>query len=255
MATNLLIGVPDIPLAAVVTPSVAPLAAYPAANLFGGNRTDQVRYAPLSGGSTQLAFALSSAKAADFLFVGNADMLKGEGVTSLSLNRNSVNTYGTSAAVSAHTLASTTLYGPNGSDLINTFTATPAAQYWWLTYVKASGTFTNAHSFVYFGTALDLGRDPDEGVKLSRASKAGAFQRKPLYTVELNWSGVSYAKAVAFYQQVVKPRRHQPVVLFTRTYHGLLSGQRVLLCRVTDAGMPPTLTNVNDLSLTVEELL
>lgn len=254
MTTNLLIGVPDIPLAASVTTSTTPVATAPVAHLFGGNRTDAHRYAVVSG-NVQLAFALPVARAADFLYVGNADWLKAEGVTSLSLNRNAVNTWATSTAVSAHTLASTTLSGPNGSDLISLFPATPAAQYWWMTYVKASGTFTAAHSFLYFGQALDLGRDPDEGLRITRASKAGRFQRKPLYTVTLDWSGVSYAKAVEFYQKVVKPGHHQPLVLFTRSYHGTLSGQRVLLGRMTDHSMPPALTNVNDLSLTVEELL
>ena len=255
MAANLRIGIPDIPLtAALVTPSHPAQAGAPAAHLFGGNRTDGFRFAAGLTGGANLKFTLPTPRAADFLYVGNADWLKGEGVESVTLYRHTADSLGAATVVSSHALGPTTLHGPNGSDLVASFALTPANSYWWANYVK-SGTLTAAHSKLFFGQTLDLGRDPDEGLRLTRSAWGGAFQRMPLYTVTLAWSGVSYAKAVEFYQKVVRPARHQPLVLFTTGYHGTLNGRRVLLCRVTDAGMPPAVTSVNDLSLTVEELL
>jgi hypothetical protein len=254
MATNLFLARAEIPLAAVsVASSVAEDATYVINNMFGGNKTDFFRKGVASGGYHTFSVSLASAKTANFLYIGKFKLLKDEGGSTYELYGNSSLSFSGATNVYANgSIGGTTLYGPRSEDLIVTFTESAAYQYWLTSYIAATD-YSAPHAKLFFGKAFDTGRDPDEGVTLTRINP-GVAQKDPYYRVELNWSGISYANTVLFYTTFVKPRRHQPIILFTTTYHGLLNDHRVLFGRIVDATMPPRVTDYNDITITFEEI-
>jgi hypothetical protein len=263
MAANLRIGIPTIPLAATGvgifidagTASTGAATGFPVEHLFGGTKTDLFKRAN-NYTNVLLGFPLSSALTADFAYVGGAHLLQQGGCTRFIISRNSSNTYGTSTfVVDENPFNSSDLVGPGGDDYIKVFTETAAFQYWWCNLLGAVTSFY-PFSKLFFGKSLDLDRDPDEdgGFVTTRTRPVGG-QRRAAYAFDVTWSGVSYAKAVQFYQQVVLRRRYQPVVLYTTDYHELLNNARCVLCRVTEASMPPRALDYCDLTARFEELV
>lgn len=254
MPTNLLVGHAELPYASAAvaaTPSAA--AGYPVTNLFGGNRTEIFRTASNATNSMTVAVPLAAPASVNFLYVGNANLLRGDAVTTLLLARNTVNAYGGSTAAVSITLASETLYGPQNTDVIRSFAATTAYQYWWFAAAK-TGTMTSPFSKLLFGTAFDMGCDPEAETLEVRRFHDHPSQRRPLYRVTMTWQAVTKAKAVAFYNAYALPRRHRPAVLFTASYHAALNGHRVLYGRFTQVTMPPRVTDYNTVTATFEEV-
>lgn len=256
MPANLRIGVPLIPLAAtsVTLSSGSASTTYPITNLFGGNRTDHFQFASALSGNVQIGFDAGSAMAADFLYVGGAKRLIAQGVSSINLRSHTANTYASGAdATLSPTFGSGNLFGPHGEDYIATFTSV-SRQFWWLNTNAASASVRPIEK-LFFGASFDMDRDPDAdgGVVITRTRKFGS-QRRSLYTLNINWTGVAYAKAVEFYRTFVLTARHQPLVLFTTTYHPVLNDARVIFCRLTEASMPPKVTGICDVSATFEEM-
>lgn len=264
MATNLLLGRPVIPHAATsfaiqkdtgasYTGSAATGA--PETNLFGGNRTDSFR---MTNAYTNLllAFTLPSALTADFFFLGNANTLKGNGATRVILAYRSSSSYsGSTAAFDINPLSGETLRGPASEDILRTFTETSAFVYWW---VEIVGGATTKYPFskLFFGKSFDMGRDPDEdgGFVTTRIRPTGA-RRRAAYAFDITWTGVTYAKAVEFYDTFVRRRRYAPVILFTTVYHELLNDHRGIYCRLISASMPPRVTGSNDITARFEEIV
>lgn len=264
MASNLLIGYPVIPHAATSmsllldsgsTYTGGAATGFPETNLFGGNRTDRFRMTnPYT--NLLLRFNLDSPLTSDFLYVGNADILRNNGATRILLTQNDLGIYGSSTIVlDVNPLSSETFYGPGGQDMIKTLTETAETTKWWVNIIGASTTYY-PFSKLFFGKAFDIGRDPDEdGGFVARRVRPTGARRLAAYQFDVTWTGVTYAKAVEFYTTFVKRRRFLPVVLFTSTYHDLMFGHRVVYCRMTSAKMPPKIAGYNNISATFEEIV
>lgn len=264
MATNLRLGRPVIPHAATsvdlqldvgLTYTGGAASGYPVENLFGGNRADTFRMTnPYS--NLLLAFTLPSALTADFLYLANTDVLKAGGATRLILAHHTSASYASSTReFDLNPLSGETLYGPESKDLIYTFTETVSRQYWWVNTLGAS-TCLYPMTKLFFGKSFDMGRDPDaDGGLVIRRDRPTALRKRAAYSFDVTWSGVSYTKAVSFYQDFVLKRRFQPVVLYTLSYHEVLNNHRAVLCRLLDSTMPPIVTDTNKITATFEEVL
>lgn len=224
MATNLLIGYADIPLASEYSAvSNTTSSTSPYTNLFGGNKTDLMYVSPTASGDTRISFRLPTgiAKPCDFLYLGRANLLQQAAVGTITLKANSVDNYATASTVKTlSAFGSTTLYGPNLDDYVESFTASSGYRYWWVNY-NASAASTIAHSKLFFGSAFDPGIDPNASATITRL-KVGGAQRRSTFSLELSWEGMTYAKAVAMYTLFYRTRRYIPIVLFTRTWHDIL---------------------------------
>lgn len=259
MATNLLIGYPDIPSRSTImsaTPSQG--AGFPYVNLFGGSKIDLAK----AGGplSPTLTISLQSqdvtGNEADFLYIGNAGLLKGSSCTSFALKGATVQV-GPYTTVQTVDLTSATLYGPASDDFISIFTPSATYQFWQLYYTNGVGSAPQqrfTHSKVFWGTAFDPGIDPNAPATITKVKITGA-ERRPKHTFEFSWSGMSYVKAVEMYQKFYRPKKYQPIVLMTRDWHDILMGHRVIFCRITDITLPPRLTDYCDVKATFEEMI
>jgi hypothetical protein len=256
MAANLLLGYAEIPLrASSVTLSQTEDAKYPYSNLFGGNKTDRFALASAFSGNLRATF-LNASGPCDFLYVGRARLLQKNKVASLSLKGNTSNTYATAATLLNNTsFASQTFYGPAEDDYIATFSPGSSSTYthWWVDYTSSAAS-KFPHANLFFGKAFDPGIDPNDVLRFSRTATLGTKIRAT-YAFNLRWRGMTYAKAVEFYEKFSLNRRHTPVVLFTTSYHDILFGHRVLFGRITEVDMPPRITDYCDVTARFEEMV
>lgn len=254
--TNLLIGTCQIPLASTgFTTSTIGDANLPGTNLFGGSLVEIFRLASAVTGLTTMNFDVGSGvtKAANFLYIAKANMLQSSGVTEVALKGNSAFDYGSgTVALNDTSFASSTLVGPYGEDYLATFTTSTAFRFWFAGFTSTLAT-KRPIGKLYFGTSLDLGRDPiSSSFRRVRPTDA---QRKSRPVFTLGWEGISYTNTETLINTVIAPRRTNPVVLYTATYHGILNGYRALLCKVTEASVPRILTDQNEVQLTFETLI
>jgi hypothetical protein len=169
MATSLLIGYPDIPELAEITPSEAFNIDFPHYNLITGEKYQHALLETASGTTKTITFDLgSTTKTANYVYLAKANFLQGVGlVTTFKLQRSPDGSAWTDV-VSQASFNSQTLYGSKLDDWFSTFATTSAYRYWRLSYT-VSGSSSIPHSKAYFGSWLDLLGEPvDYVVKKAR---------------------------------------------------------------------------------------
>lgn len=256
MASNLLIGYPDIPMEATSSSiSNASSSLYPYQNLFGGNKTDLHYLNAATSGDTTITLELPSGttKATNFIYIGRANLLQQASVNTITIKGGSTSTYGSATTVKTlSSFTSTTLYGPNDDDYIEKFTTSTAYRYWFINY-NATSTSKIPHAKMFIGKFFDPGLDPNAPATVTRIKQGGA-QLRPTYSFEFTWNGMAYATAVEMYLKFYLTKRYMPLVIFTDTWHDILMGNRVIFCRLTDMSIPPRVTSFCDVTATFEEI-
>ena len=257
MATNLLIGYPDIPLAAtsITVSESTDSDTYPPEHLFGGNKTDVFRL-PSAGTSPiviRLDLPSGQTSTCNFAYIGSANLLKNAGVTAVRLLGGSTTNIASGTTVlNITSFSSQTLYGPNSDDIIQKFTTSGSFRYWFIEYTTSASSKI-PHSKFFFGNFFDIGIDPNNPATITRI-KMGGVQRRPVYSFEITWNGVLYTKAIEMYLKFYKTKRYIPIIIFTDTWHDILMGNRVVFCRITDMSIPPRIADYCDVSVTFEEM-
>lgn len=256
MATNLLIGYADIPNAATASSITNPSATiYPYQNLFGGNRTDLHYLATATSGDTTITLELPSGttKACDFIYIGRANLLQQASIGTITLKANTTNDYGTATTIrTISSFGSQLLYGPNDDDYIEHFAPSAAYRYWFINY-NATSASKIPHAKFFFGSSFDPGLDPNAPATITRI-KQGGSQRRPNYSFQFSWNGLSYTKAVQMYLKFYRARKYTPLIISTNSWHDILMGNRVIYCRLTEMNLPPRVTDYCDVTATFEEM-
>ncbi len=253
MPSNLLIGNAGVALGAIsVAVNNTANTSYPVTNLFGGTKPDYFMLNTATSGDTRITINNNS-MACDFLYLGKALLLKNSNVGTITIRGHSVDNYAAATTVATiSSFGSASMVGPDSDDFITTFTLSSSFPWWYINY-NASAASLIMHSHAFLGQGFDPGRDPNTGLRILRTRPLGA-NRRSAYTFEVTWEGLSYTKAVEMYQKFNRPRRHNPIVLYTTTSHDILFGNRVLLGRILSMTQPPRQTNYVDVSMTFEEL-
>lgn len=183
-------------------------------------------------------------KTADFMVLSRVDCLP---FTTISVNlQNSSDdvTYSTVATIpNDGTLAKV---GPWANDYVKTFATTTSRRYWRVNYVDLGA---NAYQLqagkIYFGTAFDMGRDPeypestitritsgDTNFTTSGGVKYQGRVQHPTYEIRLTWKGVTDATLSSFLTEIVQNRYHTPVFLYTQSFHDPLDGKQLIHCKL-----------------------
>ncbi len=248
--TNLLIGTNNALIGATVTAS-SEATGYEAANVLAGGRRDLWK-PDAAGASHTVTFDLGTAAAVDFLALGRADLaIKAGALSGATLAySDDDNTYATWHDAGALTAAD--LVGPNLGDYVYAGAISAAHRYWKLS-LDYSANATPALAHCFFGTALDLGRDPvGFSVKRMRLQET---QDKPVYEITISWAGVSYTKAMELKEQVLDRADFSPIVLLSDGYDDILNDHGCMWCKVISSSMPQQITNQNDITLAVREII
>lgn len=266
--TSFLIGYPDIPESSEITTSEAFDLDFPHYNLITGYKFQHAFLQTASGTTKTITFDLgaSTTRSAEYVYLARADLLQDALCTTFKLQRSTDGSAWTDV-VSQASFGSETLYGAKLDDWFSTFAATTAYRYWRLSY-EVSGSSKIAHSKAYFGSWLDLGREPsDFTIKRSPQSKgrfvagSGAVHYNRMsedaYDISLEWDVIADAEAVEFEKRIIDRKHIDTFLFYTDSVHNILDNHRVMLgkvknaSRVQDRHMP----NCNRLSLEFEELI
>lgn len=255
--SNLLIGYAQIPLASS-TASVTTSAdtGYGLTNLFGGSKFDWFRLATAVSGDTTITFDMGSGvtNTANMFFLAKANLLQSAYIGTITIKAHTANSYAGATTIQTYsTFTSTTLVGPQTEDYISYFTTSTAYRYWFINY-NATSASQVPHSKMFVGNYFDPGIEPSEIVVASR-TRTDPAQRRAIMTFDLKWKGLSYANTLTMYQQFGVKRRTSSIVLFTTSYHEVLHGYKCVYGRITNFTSPPRVTDYNDVSMTVEEMI
>ena len=151
-------------------------------------------------------------------------------------------------------LSSSDLAGPNDKDYIY-YNATSATDEYWRLYMVDSAASTPEVGKVFFGKALDIGRDPSTvEIKVIRENQA---LKKPIHEIRLGYKDISYANTKTFLDEVGEISDYHPIVVFTATNHQVLLNNKVMLCRIRPGSLntPQEITARNNISFVLEELI
>lgn len=258
MTSNLLIGYAEIPDAAsLYLSSGTEDADHPQVNLVGGPRSEYFQL-DANTGNVEVRFDLgSNVKAAEFLFIAGANLLKARGITEMILYSSSDGSSWTSRLGTASGFQTRTFTGPRSEDLMftssfNSNSGTPSAstfRYWG--YSVNGATNKKPHRKAMLGTFFDFGRDPVWPRELEiRQDYSGA--RAPYYYGIFNWEGITDAKVQAF-KTLMQKFDVLPVVLYTASYHPILDNHRTLFGHIVSARYDQKVRDSNDVTIVFEE--
>lgn len=264
--SNLQLAFPTIPLASMVITvtgtGVSLDSNYNEYDYFYGARDIKPRLASsVTAQAITCDLGVGASKTANHLIIARADLLKSNGVTTITLDRS---TDGVSWTTE-HTVSSFSSYalkGYNSNDLFDTFTESSAYRYWRVSMSGSSNKFIC--SKISFGKILDLETDPFD-VKIDIIHKIGEIQSmlgntdrlrldEPKRKIELKYTGVSDAKIQElhelFYAGIVF---YYPCFLVTTESHSILENNYLVHCWITDLKTRKVHTDYNELSIELLE--
>lgn len=251
--SNLVIALPPDTYAATLLANTAANASYPVTNLSLTPRHLHYK-ASASVTVTQFDYDFGSAITPDFLIIARADLLKrsDSGNPAIDLIGSASNTFSAPDTYSS-SITTATLYGASAEDWIYMPTVTTPRRYW---RVKITTTSSFAHRFskLYFGSALDLGRDPVFPRRLTRSMKS-VRDRAATNTFFFEWRGITDASRYNFNTLLGKYYDVNPIFLFTRTFHDTINELRVLHCRIIAMDNVTKVRGTNYIRLTFEEVI
>lgn len=253
MTSNLRICYPDIPIRATVLSSPTPATGYAVENLFSGGRTLLYK-ANVAALGIGYQFDLGSAGAVDYGALGRINLIpeKEIGFMTLRIKGSGINSF-VGAETQSADFFSTDLMGPGKEDFVAPFTFSTTYRYWQVE-IFSGASVKHQLSKMYFGQAFDFGRDPLYPRPLSRANGVRG-QRRPPYKLSLTWKGITDAKRTTFLNSIYMNKDISPVFLWAPNYSEILSGNKMLCCRIVDAEITPDLPDSSTVRCDFEELV
>lgn len=260
MATNLLIGFPDIPASAVeFYPSTT---TYPFGyeNTIRGPRYTAAKFA--SGTNHEIVYGLGGDytaldNKAQFLILTRADVLQSMSVTTVKLQSDTTSAFGAPTNhVNDTSFSSKQLYGPYSEDTFYTFSLSSAFQWWRIQFTTSSSQALRVCK-VYFGQWFDMGKDPEAPIDIEpfheRPTRvvwpSGTQQQdrttRALYRFRVRWEGITDATVQAFNNKINRYKHINQLYLYTDTVHALLGGYRIVHCRISEVEVVGS-SRVND---------
>lgn len=265
---TLYIAYPDIPWRAqraYVTAGAAD-SSYPARNTIYGERYQMHKITPDGSFNAIMHYDLGASvtATASYLIIARADRLRtGDTLADTALGGSANESVWTD--FSHNDIEAATLYGPRSEDYISTFSASSAYRYFRF-YTNGTNTTARNVSKVYFGTAFQMGEEPEfewDLIPLESEYYAESGERdlvrhdQPVYRFTFRWRSVTDAKVKEFYDSIVRYSHRHRYFLYTTDQHQVLNNLRVLHVRLIEASTenPDKKVDWNDLTATFEEII
>lgn len=127
----------------------------------------------------------------------------------------------------------TDLVGRKNEDYIIETTAPSQRQYWKGVIENGTGTVDFKYEFrkMYFGQWFDPLVEPNAPA-VQKFSPSGS--RRHVRSFSLSWRGLSNAKLKEFTDKILIHRRYNPVILYARSWDGILNGETVIHASITN---------------------
>jgi hypothetical protein len=249
--TNLLFLLNEYALSGTVTANTT-ATGYPAANLVTGWRGEKWK-ASAAAASHNIDFDLGADNGpVNACFVADAKWFQSEATAgSITLQHSTDDV--TYTDIADHDCDTDALSGPHNKDLILYDGAyTDTARRYGRVILESTNDVQAELTKVYLGAAFDPGRDPSAmTITRSRAQYAS----HAVYSLSLDYIDISYAKALQMIDWIGRVSDYHPIVLFTVTDHAALLDLKCLHCRVLDWRAPQEITNRNNFTLFLEQII
>lgn len=123
------------------------------------------------------------------------------------------------------------LVGCKNEDFIIETTSPSQRRFWKGVVENGTGTSDFKYEFrkMYFGQWFDPIVDPDAPAS-QRYSNNGT--RRSVRNFSLNWRGLSNVKLKEFTDRILLHRRYNPVILYARSWGGILNGENLIHARI-----------------------
>jgi hypothetical protein len=279
MPSSFLILTPDIPYNSLITTSSQAFGSdYPMASSFYGRGYTHARL-NAAAGSVQMTFDLGTgnSRTVDHLIIGGVKSLVATSTNTIILAGSNNGSTWVNQIGTASSFLSKTLNGPYSDDIIFTPTynddiagTLAAYRYFRVTISKTSGTAQFAFRKLYFGTAFDMGKEPDNydlevlteqdadtwNYPRGHTIMSKAFYPKHRVTVE--WDGISDSKVNEFMSSILGDPYRSTVYLYAANYQDPLYDNKLMHCRVVADSCSVTkdneVTNWNNVVAVFEEV-
>lgn len=160
-----------------------------------------------------------------------------------------ISKYITAPLVQIDNLADATFTGSNAEDYWLEFTESAAYRHYWLELVNENTTTNYKASKIFFGKALDLGREPVYPINISR-TKDNPWSRSAAYKADLNFEAISDTKKSELMEVIKEP---ELAVVALDQSDLLFRGALGMHCSIVDNNIDPFYATENDLSITLKE--
>lgn len=253
MSTNLLIGYPDIPFKATVYTEPATASGYSAKSIVAGSRGTTWKGASAVTSITwEWDLGSGNERAPDYFYFARLDLI-GRRNTAIrtALFYGSASSSFTSPSSKIVSYGNGSLNGPDGRDLVSIPTPYSSTYRYWRCRINCTSQVPEL-SKIYFGTALDLGKDPRRCEKSRR--RWYPQNRNPGYRYIIEWLGVSNANIQTFNNDIARyPENY--IILFTRDYHDVLDEHQVIPFMIEDYQITADNVDSNTLRLVLDEVI
>ena len=250
MSTNLLFGTNIEALESTSSDASSTESGYDTDNLWTASR--DLHWMADTAGTSHYVGYRNASTAVNYFAVCRADYHILGGTNPKLYMRYSANDADFSTWGTTDILTSANLCGPNSQDYVYYNATTATAEYWRL-YLTDTASVQPEAAGVYFGTALDLGRDPD-GIDIS-VVRYGQSNKKARHDISLSYTDISYTLAMQLYNEVVERADYHPIVLFTTTNHQVLFNSKMIQVRLIDGPTKQEITGRNNIELTFREVI
>lgn len=145
------------------------------------------------------------------------------------------------------------LVGRNSDDYVLEAVTNDARRYWRGRIVCGTAVSNFQHELrkMYFGQWWYPGVEPDAPFRMSDLPGDRMNRRR----LNLRWRGVTNDKLYILTERIIKHRRYNPVVLYTREWHSILNGERTFRCEVTNFSFSRSVHNLNDVEVEFTEII
>lgn len=249
MTTNLLISYPAIPWAATARASNRAWSQdWPLNNIISGERYLYGQTENALNFNVEFDLGVGKTAAVDHFIAARTDRLKSNSVNQITIDSGSAGIGGAYTTQATLNIAAATLTGTRQHDYIYSSLNLSAARSWRL---SVSSTLISAASFpvckFYFGSAFDMGRNPDYKFQRLPAKQANfvsdsgnnylARTADAIYKFNFTWTGVSDAKATEFMNTIKTGSDvyNHRFFLFTKGAHEILDNQGVVHVKLNSA--------------------
>ena len=233
--------------------------AHPSSNVVTGSRSSFYR---ASANVSSNTFAIdtdtleASEQIPDYLYIAglNLSIAKG-GLVDVSLIGSNASDF--SSSITPATQADvdlTDLVGRNGEDFIIETTGATDKRYWKGVIENGTGTSDFQYEIrkVYFGQWFHAGVEPDAPAT-QRFSIDGT--RRAIRNFSLSWKGLTNVKLKEFTDKILLHRRYNLVVLYARSWDGVLNGETLIHARIINFTLERNRHNFNTIKVDFQEVI
>ena len=231
-----------------------PASGYSASNVITGSR--QLRYKHGSS-STTLTFktgllAINGAeRQAEYIYLAGLNLVtqrqavdievKGADDSAISVNVTTESVTG---------VTTSNLIGPRADDYVLPL-AGNFKDYWQVKLTCASALTFELRK-IFLGQYFDFGVDPDAPL---RTDFGMLSTRRYAKVFDITWKGVTNEKLAFFSEKILKHRQYNPIVLYTKSWHGALSGQKAIYAMVDDFKIDRPRHDYNNVTIKFNEMI